>query len=82
LLIQGEFQWSADRMQILVAVGRFPWQPLWLPLGSGCVIASVMLFDSMSGFFGSSCEDLAEIEGVRDVAMATGFGITLAVTGL
>jgi len=32
--------------------------------------------------FALSNEDIAEIEGLRDVAMATNFGTTLAASGL
>jgi len=48
------------------------------------IIASDKLFDSVVGFFGDnlSNEDIAEIEGLRDVAMATNFGTTLAANGL
>jgi len=42
------------------------------------------LFDSVGKFSGSSYqnEDIAEIKGLRDVAMATIFGTTLAANGL
>ena len=41
--------------------------------------ASDSLFDSRGRFLGSSYnEDIADIEGVRDVAMATNFGTALA----
>jgi len=48
------------------------------------MIASNTLFDSRGGFLGDklSNEDIAEIEGLRDVAMATNFGTTLAANGL
>ena len=41
----------------------------------GCMAASDTLFDSKSRFCGVklSNEDIAEIEGLRDVAMATNF---------
>ena len=46
--------------------------------------ASDSLFDSRGDFLGVklSNEDVAEIEGLRDVAMVTNFGTTLAVNGL
>jgi len=45
--------------------------------------ASDMLFDSRGWVFGDtlSNEDITEIEGLRDVAMATNFGTTLAANG-
>jgi len=43
--------------------------------------ASDSLFDSKGGFSGLSY-DTAEIEGLRDVAMATHFETTVAVHGL
>jgi len=50
---------------------------------AGCVIASDTLFGSRGGFFGSTYPmKTAEIAGLRDVAMATAFGTTLAVHGL
>jgi len=52
-----------------------------------CIVAtpSDTLFDSKGGFSGTiklSNEDIAEIEGLRDVAMATNFGTALAANGL
>ena len=46
--------------------------------------ASDSLFDSRGRFSGVklSNEDTAEIEGLRDVAMATNFGTALAANGL
>ena len=48
--------------------------------------ASDSLFDSRGVrwvFWDKLCnEDIAEIEGLRDVAMATNFGTTLAANGL
>jgi len=54
----------------------------WLSMGYNfhCVIASDMLFDSRCGFSGSSCEDVAEIECLRVVTMATNFGTKIAIT--
>jgi len=48
------------------------------------MIASNTLFDSRGWVFGHklSNEDTAEIDGLRDVAMATNFGTTLAANGL
>jgi len=45
----------------------------------GCMIASDMLFDSRGGFFGVklSDEDIAEIECLRVVAMATIFWLSI-----
>ena len=49
----------------------------------GCVIARETLFDYRSRFSGQATdEDIAKIEGLRDVAMATDFGIALAVNVL
>ena len=45
--------------------------------------ASDSLFDSMGRFSGSSYrsdKDIAEIEGLRDVVMATNFGTKIAIT--
>jgi len=50
----------------------------------GCMIASDTLFDSVLGWaFGVklSDEDIAEIECLRVVAMATNFGTKLLLTG-
>ena len=45
--------------------------------------ASDMLFDCTGGFSGTiSNEGIAEIEGLRDVAMATNFGTALAANGV
>jgi len=48
------------------------------------MIASDTLFDSSGWVFGNklSNEDIAEIEGLRDVAIATNFGTALAANGL
>ena len=48
------------------------------------MIASVTLFDSRGWVFGDklSNEDTAEIEGLRDVDMATNFWTTLPANGL
>ena len=58
----------------------------WLSMGYNfsCMIASNTLFDSRGWVFGHklSNEDIADIEGLRDVPMATNFGTTLAATGL
>ena len=44
--------------------------------------ASDSLFDSRGRFSGSSYPiKTAEIEGLRDVAMATSFGTKIAITG-
>jgi len=44
-----------------------------------------ILVDSVGGFLGQaiqlSNEGMAEIEGLRDVAMATNFGTEIAITG-
>jgi len=47
------------------------------------MIASDSLVDSRGGFFGValSNEDMAEIECLRVVAMATSFGTKSAITG-
>jgi len=47
------------------------------------MIASDTLFDSRGWVFGDrlSNEDMAQIEGLRDVAMATNFGTKIAITG-
>ena len=59
---------------------------VWLSMGYNysCMAASDTLFESRGGFFGDkqSNEDIAELEGVRDVAMATNFWTTLAANGL
>ena len=50
----------------------------------GCMIASDTLFDSRGGFSGVklSDEDIAEIECLRVVAMATNFGTKIAINCL
>ena len=57
----------------------------WLSMGYnfGCVTASGTIFDSRSGFSGSSYpdEDIADFEVLRDVAMATSFGTKIVITG-
>ena len=57
----------------------------WLSMGYNfsCMIASDTLFDSREWVFGVklSDEDKAEIECLRVVAMATNFGIKIAITG-
>ena len=56
----------------------------WLSMNYNfsCVTASDTLFDSMGGFSGTSYPmKTAEIEGLRDVAMETNFGATLAANG-
>jgi len=46
----------------------------------GCIIASDTLFDSRGGFSGSSyLIDIAEIDCLRVVVMATNFGIKIAI---
>jgi len=62
-----------------------PWQPLsgfqW-GYNFSCVIASDMLFNSRGGFLGTSYPvKTSEIKGVKDVAMETSFGTTLAANG-
>jgi len=48
----------------------------------GCTAASDSLFDSRGRFSGSSYPmKTAEIEGLRNVAMATSFGTKIAITG-
>ena len=57
----------------------------WLSMGYNfsCMTASDMLFDSRWVFGDKlSNEDIAEIECVRNVAMATNFKTTLAANGL
>jgi len=41
-----------------------------------------MLFDSRGGFSGSIDDDIAEIERLRVVAMATNFGTNIAINWL
>ena len=57
----------------------------WLSMGYNfsCMIASDMVFDSRGWVFGDklSNEDIAEIEGLRDVAMETNCGTALAANG-
>jgi len=57
----------------------------WLSMGYnfGCVIASYALFVYRGWVFGVklSDEDIAEIERLRVVAMATNFGTKFAITG-
>jgi len=50
---------------------------------SGCMITSNMLFDSRGWVFGVTLseENLAKIECLRVVAMATSFGTKIAITG-
>jgi len=56
----------------------------WLSLryNFGCIIASGTLFDSRGGFLGVklSDEDIADLEVLRNVAMATNFGTKVAIT--
>ena len=56
----------------------------WLSVGYNfsCMTASDTLFDSRGGFSGTSYPMKTEIEGLRDVAMATNFGTALAANGL
>ena len=58
----------------------------WLSIGYnfGCMITSDTLFDSRGVFSGSNypTKTIAEIEGLRDIAMATNFGTSLAANGL
>ena len=58
----------------------------WLSMGYNfsCIIASETLVDYRGWVFGVklSNEDIAEIEGPRDVATVTNFGTTLAANGL
>ena len=51
------------------------------PHNFGCITASDSLLDSTGWVFGVKLfdDDIAEIEGLRDVAMATNFWTTLAV---
>jgi len=55
----------------------------WLSMGYnfGCMIASATLFDSRGWVFGVklSDEDIAEIECLKVVAMATNFGTKIAI---
>ena len=56
----------------------------WLSVGYnfGCVITSDTLFDSRGGFSVTlSYEDIAGIECLRVIAMATNFGTKIAITG-
>ena len=58
----------------------------WLLMGYNFsfMTASGTLFDSRGWVFGDklSNDDIAELEGVRDVAMAPNFGTALAANGL
>jgi len=58
----------------------------WLSMGYNfsCMIASDTLFDYRGWVFGVKLynEDIAKIDGLRDVATATNFGTTLAANGL
>ena len=56
----------------------------WLSTGYNfsCMIASDTLFDSRGGFARTGYPMIADIESLRDVAMATNFGTTLAANGL
>jgi len=58
---------------------------LWLSMGYNfsCMISSDTLFDYRGWVFGDklSNEDIAVIEGLKDVAMETNFGTTLAANG-
>jgi len=58
----------------------------WLLMGYNfiCMIASDTLFDPRGLVFEDklSNEHIAEIESLRDVAVATNFGTTLATNGL
>ena len=73
---------SADTLQLRdVAMAT----TFWLSMGYNfsCMTASDTLFDSRGGFSGTSYPmKTATIEGLRDVAMATNFGTTLAANGL
>ena len=76
---------SADTLQLRdvdVAMAT----TFWLSIGYNfsCMTASDTLFDSRGWVFGDklSNEDIAAIEGLRDVCMATSFGTTLAANGL
>jgi len=58
----------------------------WLSMGYGfsCMIASETLFDSRRALVfvnKLSNGDIAEIDGLRDVAMATNFWTEIAITG-
>jgi len=57
----------------------------WLSMGYnfGCVIANGTIFDSRGWVFGIklSDEDIADLEVLSDVAMATNFGTKIAITG-
>ena len=72
----------ADTLQLRnVAMATTFW--LSMVYNFSCMIASDTLFDSRGGFLGTSYPmKTAKIEGLRDVAMATNFGTTLAVNGL
>ena len=70
---------NADTLQLRdVAVAT----TFWLSMGYNfsCMTASDTLFDSGRWVFGDklSNEDVAAIEDLRDVAMATNFGTALA----
>ena len=56
---------------------------LSLDYNFSCMIPNDTLFGSRGWVFGNklSNEDIAEIEGLRDVVMATNFGTTLAANG-
>jgi len=56
----------------------------WISLGYdfGCIISSDTLFDSSGGFSGSSYPmKTADFEILSNIAMATNFGTTIAITG-
>jgi len=57
----------------------------WLSMGCNltCMIAGDTLFHYRGWVFGDklSNEDIAEIEGLSDDAMATNFGTKIAITG-
>jgi len=63
-------------------IGHALWWKVLNRYNFGCVTAGDSLFDSRGGFLGSYYPLMtAEIEVLRDVAMATNFGTKIAITG-
>jgi len=71
-------------MRVQRCLGTLPWQPFLVLMGYnfGCVIASGTIFDTWVWVFEVklSDEDIAEIDCLRVVAMATNFGTQTAIT--
>jgi len=77
-------------MGVQLCWGTLPWQPIFgtqfavtgfVGYNFGCMIASDTLFDSRGWFFGVmlSDEDIAGINCLRVVTMATNFGTKIAI---